>query len=173
MKERLILWFAQGFGSGRLPVSPGTAGSAVGILWFALLVTAKSPTIYFLGITLSIPVSIWLCGQGEKILRQTDPGSIVMDEIIAIPISFSGWLLALISKDKTWPDVEYFFTSPKWPMTFAIFIAFRIVDIGKPWPVRQSQRLRGGVGVTIDDVLAAFYVNVFVLLTWWFRPNWF
>ena len=36
----------------------------------------------------------------------------------------------------------------------------------KPWPVRQSQALPGGWGITIDDVLAAFYVNVLVLLVY-------
>ena len=42
--------------------------------------------------------------------------------------------------------------------------AFCFFDVAKPWPVYQSQSLPGGWGVTIDDVLAAFYVNLVVLL---------
>ena len=43
---------------------------------------------------------------------------------------------------------------------------FRFFDIAKPWPVRQSQVLPGGWGITIDDVLAAVYVNGVVLLVY-------
>ena len=47
----------------------------------------------------------------------------------------------------------------------AVFAAFRFFDVLKPWPVRQSQRLPGGWGVTMDDVLAALYVNLLAALT--------
>jgi phosphatidylglycerophosphatase A len=45
-----------------------------------------------------------------------------------------------------------------------VFAAFRFFDVAKPWPVRQSQALPGGWGITVDDFLAAFYVNAVVLL---------
>jgi phosphatidylglycerophosphatase A len=45
-------------------------------------------------------------------------------------------------------------------------VACRVFDIAKPWPVRQSQSLPGGWGITIDDVLAGLYVNVVVLLVY-------
>jgi phosphatidylglycerophosphatase A len=45
-----------------------------------------------------------------------------------------------------------------------VFVAFRLFDVWKPWPVRQSQTLAGGWGVTIDDALAAVYVNVVVVV---------
>jgi phosphatidylglycerophosphatase A len=173
MKARLILWLAQGFGSGRVPVSPGTAGSAVGLLWFAVLLSAESPIIYCVGTLLGIVLSFFICGAGEKILKQKDPGSIVMDEIIAIPICFAGWLAVLFFRTRQWPMVEYFFSAPNWPTTLAVFVFFRIFDIAKPWPVRQSQSLPGGIGVTMDDVLAAVYVNGVILLVAWIKPHWF
>ncbi len=173
MKERFIVWLAQGFGSGRVPVTPGTAGSAVGLLWFAVLLAVGSPFIFCLGVLLSIPLSFFLCGAGEEILKQKDPGSIVMDEIIAIPICFAGWLALLFFRKNIWPTPEYFFTAPNWPITLAVFVFFRIFDIAKPWPVRQSQSLPGGIGVTTDDVLAAGYVNVVILLAAWMKPEWF
>jgi phosphatidylglycerophosphatase A len=168
-----ILWLAQGFGSGRIPFGPGTFGSIVGLFWFALLLCAKSPAVFVLGICLSIPLSVWLSASAEKILGKTDPGSIVIDEIIAIPLCFGTWLAHIYARQESWPGAEYFFSSPKWPITLAVFILFRVFDIAKPWPVRSSQKLPGGWGVTMDDVLAAVYVNVVVCLVAWFKPGWF
>ena len=51
-------------------------------------------------------------------------------------------------------------------MTLGVFALFRFFDVLKPWPVQQSQSLPGGWGVTIDDVLAAIYVNLAVLLVY-------
>jgi phosphatidylglycerophosphatase A len=168
----LKLFLAQGFGVGRIPIMPGTFGSLVGLLWFAALLAVRSPIAYFVGIVVSIPISASLCGAAEKILKQHDPGSIVMDEIIAIPLSFVSWTLIIYSKG-SWPSAEYFFTAPHWPTTVAVFILFRIFDIAKPWPVRQSQKLYGGWGVTADDVLAAVYVNIVILVVWMLKPAWF
>jgi phosphatidylglycerophosphatase A len=65
--------------------------------------------------------------------------------------------------------VSYFFVE-RWPTLIGIFILFRIFDILKPWPVKGSQKMRGGWGVTIDDVLAAVYVNIVVLPSLVFWP---
>jgi phosphatidylglycerophosphatase A len=164
MRNGIILWLAQGFGVGRITFAPGTFGSLVGLMWFWILLLPKSPLIFILGICASIFISVWLCGSGEKILNQSDPGSIVMDEIIAVPICFGSWLALLFFKKGVWPAPEYFFSEKNWLMTIGIFILFRIFDVAKPWPVKQSQSLPGGWGVTVDDVLAALYVNVVVLI---------
>jgi len=164
MPSKFILWLAQGFGAGRIPFAPGTFGSVVGLVWFWILLLPKSPLVFLLGIVASIFVSAWLCGVGEKILNERDPGSIVMDEIIAIPICFGGWLGVLFFKNNFWPVPEYFFSGKTVIMTIGVFLLFRLFDIAKPWPVKQSQNLPGGWGVTIDDVLAAVYVNIVVLL---------
>ena len=161
---QFILWLAQGFGVGRLPWAPGTFGSLVGLLWFWILLLANSPLFFLVGILASIFISVRLCGTGEKILNERDPGSIVMDEIIAIPICFGGWLGWLYFKNDFWPGPEYFFSGKTALMTLGIFALFRLFDIAKPWPVKQSQNLPGGWGVTIDDVLAAVYVNLVVAL---------
>jgi phosphatidylglycerophosphatase A len=54
----------------------------------------------------------------------------------------------------------WFLTEGRWKITLAILFAFRVFDILKPWPVGRSQRLPGGWGVTVDDILAAIYVAV-------------
>ena len=112
-KSEITIWLAQGFGVGRIPFAPGTFGSVVGLVWFLILLLPKSPLFFVLGIVASIFVSVWLCGAGEKILNQRDPGSIVMDEIIAIPICFGSWLAFLFFQKGFWPAPEYFFSENK------------------------------------------------------------
>ena len=159
----LLLWLAQGFGIGRIPVAPGTFGSVVGLLWFAELLLTGNLWLFTIGCLIGVVLSVWLCGVGEKILKAKDPGSIVFDEIAAIPICFIGWIGVHISKTGAFPTLEYFFSKQNILPVLGVFAAFRFFDVLKPWPVRQSQSLPGGWGVTVDDTLAAVYVNVVVL----------
>jgi phosphatidylglycerophosphatase A len=157
----MILWLAQGFGIGRIPFAPGTFGSLVGLIWFAILVTTGNYWIYLAGTLAGLLLSVWVCGAAEKILKQTDPSSVVLDEIVAMPICF---LPIVTQASRTaWPAVEWFFSGGPLLWTVVIFALFRFFDIAKPWPVRQSQRLPGGWGVTVDDVLAAAYVAIITL----------
>ena len=159
LRDKLLLWIAQGFGIGRIPFAPGTFGSVLGVLWFVLLVLSGSVWVLAGGIIAGVAASVWLCGEAERILGKTDPGCVVLDEIIAIPICFLTWT-ALAAPGTALPPAAFFFEQGTWPITAGVFLAFRFFDILKPWPVRQSQSLHGGWGVTIDDVLAAVYVNV-------------
>ena len=159
------LWIAQGFGVGRIPVAPGTFGSLVGMLWFGLLLMPHSLWFFAAGTIAGVALSVWLCDVAEKALGQKDPGSVVLDEIAALPVCFLAWVGILLWKTGgSLPPFTYFFSAQNWPFTLGIFVACRFFDIAKPWPVRQSQSLPGGWGITIDDVLAAVYVNVVVLL---------
>ena len=160
MKNNFILWIAQGFGVGRIPFAAGTFGSLVGLLWFVVLLLPGNVCWCVVGAGAGIFLSVWLCGSSERILNQTDPGSVVLDEIIAVPLCFLVWIGEFLARHGAIPGPWYFFHRDTWPLTLAVFAAFRFFDIVKPWPVRQSQRLPGGWGVTMDDVLAALYVNV-------------
>lgn len=161
--SRFLLWLAQGFGIGRIPLAPGTFGSLLGVLWFLVLLLPGNLWVFLAGTVFGLALSVRVCGAGERILKQKDPGSIVFDEIAAVPICFVGWLAVVLSNTGAMPSPEYFFTKPRWAMTLGVFAAFRLFDVIKPWPVRGSQRLPGGWGVTVDDALAAVYVNVLVL----------
>lgn len=163
------LWIAQGFGLGRIPFAPGTFGSLLGLTWFALLLCARSELIFALGTLAGIALSVWLCGEGERILKQHDPGSVVLDEIAAMPVCFAGWLVATGGGHGPWPAPSYFFSAAHWSETFGVFALFRVFDVLKPWPVRQSQSLHGGWGITVDDLLAAAYVNLVVCLLFQLR----
>jgi phosphatidylglycerophosphatase A len=154
------VFIAQGFGVGRIPFAPGTFGSFAALLWFALLVWCGNFWIYVAGLLASIPVSVWLCHEAEKALGETDPSSVVLDEIIAIPFCFLPWVIRLWREQGAMPVLADFFSGRALWYTLGLVVLFRLFDIWKPWPVRQSQRLPGGWGVTIDDLLAAIYVAI-------------
>ena len=163
-KDELSLWLAQGFDIGRIPVAPGTFGSLVGVLWFALLLVPASFGLYLLGTLLGLAASVKFCGEAERILGESDPGSVVLDEIAAIPICFLPWVVLELWRLKSMPSVETFFSGRGLWVSVSIYVLFRVFDIWKPWPVRQSQNLPGGWGVTADDVLAAIYVGALSVL---------
>src|SRR5439155_1869464 len=140
----MILWIAQGFGVGRIPFAPGTFGSAVGLLWVLVLVMTANLWVYFAGIVLGIALSVWLSGEAEKILKQTDPASVVLDEIAAMPVCFLAWVAKDCIRKGQMPEPESFFSSQNWLRTLLVFILFRVFDILKPWPVGKSQKLPGG-----------------------------
>ena len=160
--NRLLLWIAQGFGLGRLPVAPGTFGSLAGLLWFGLLLLTKGWFGFAIGTLAGLASSVWLCGLGEKVLARKDPGSVVLDEIAAMPVCFVGWLAVVVWKTGAWPGPGYF--AAHGLLTVTVFVLFRLFDVVKPWPVRQSQSLPGGWGITVDDALAAVYVNAVMLV---------
>jgi len=158
------LWIAQGLGVGRIPMAPGTFGSILGLGWFSLLLATGHLWSFTLGTLFGLATSIWLCGFAENFLREKDPSSVVLDEIVAMPVCFGSWLGVHLWNTGTIPHLDFLFLKTNWLLMLVVFVAFRLFDIWKPWPVRQSQSLPGGWGITIDDVLAAIYVNLLVLL---------
>ena len=60
------------------------------------------------------------------------------------------------------PGPARFFQLAALPGTLGVLALFRLFDIWKPWPVRQSQALPGGWGVVVDDLLAALYAALLV-----------
>lgn len=161
--DQFVVWVAQGFGVGRLKPAPGTWGSLLGLGWTALLLLPESFLAYVIGVLIGIGLSVWICGRAEILLGEKDPGSVVLDEIAAVPVCF---LLAEFVLCRL-PHGNHLKTSDLWEdgiwgmwPTLVLFLSFRLFDIWKPWPVRQSQSLPGGWGVTVDDLLAALYVNL-------------
>ena len=163
------LFVAQGLGVGLIPFAPGTFGSFLGLVWFAMLVATGNFWAYLAGAIEGIAFSIWLCDDAEKILGETDPGSVVLDEVIAIPFCFMPWVASEWFAHGALLSVEFFFTGRALWLTLGLVVLFRVFDIWKPWPIRQIQRLPGGWGVTVDDLLAAVYVAILsvVILRWW------
>ena len=160
--NRVILFIAQGLGTGLSPKAPGTIGTFLGLPLLILLLLPKSLPFFVLMMLATSIASVYFCTKAEIILEQRDPVSVVIDEIIAVPVCFSGWVTAIYFSTGKMPDWSYFFSSENVMWSVGIVLLFRIFDIAKPWPIGQSQELPNGWGVTIDDLLAAIYVNVIV-----------
>jgi len=136
-------------GAGYAPLAPGTAGSAVGLLLFWPL--SRLP---FAG-QAAITVAVFLLGTLAAThvatrLGLKDPGIVVVDEVVG------QWISLLLL--------------PLTPVTIAAgFLLFRVLDVVKPWPARDFERLPGGFGIMADDVMAGVYANLLVrigLLVW-------
>jgi len=161
--NRFILFVAQGLGTGRSRVAPGTVGTLLGVPLFILLMLPGSFALFVCSLLVLSVASVWFCGRAETILKLRDPGSVVIDEIVAVPLCFCGWVSSLYFSNGSMPGWTYFFGEKTWYLSVVIVLLFRLFDIVKPWPIGPSQALPGGWGVTIDDLLAALYVNLVIL----------
>ncbi len=163
--SKLLVFIAEGFGVGRIPFAPGTFGTLLGFVLLAVLLLPASLWFFLSGMIVAIGISIVACGEAEKALGVHDPGSVVVDEIVAVPVCCAGWLMLEWRRSGEFPGIPDIFAPGKILLLAGVFFLFRVFDIWKPWPVNGSQRLPGGWGVTADDVLAAGYVNLALI---WF-----
>ena len=144
--------FVSFFFLGKLPVAPGTFGSAGALILaylineyvadfagFLLLILAA--IMYYIG----LQIAPWCEEKYGK-----DPGVYVIDEVIGymIPIGF----LILLGVD---------LTNNIWILSF---LAFRIFDVLKIWPAKDLEKMDGGHGIILDDVAAGFQTLIFILL---------
>ncbi|MBK1879819.1 phosphatidylglycerophosphatase A family protein [Pelagicoccus mobilis] len=127
--------------------APGTWGSLMGLVFYVAFISHLTDFAAALLLAVLSYVSIGICGEAEKRLQKVDPGEIILDEFVAMPICFIG-LSAYGSH----------------PMFFWIvaagFALFRFFDIVKPLGIKKLQRYHGGFGVVADDVAAALIVAV-------------
>ncbi len=138
-------FLAFGFGAGLSPYAPGTVGTLVAFPLFFLL-RGLDPVMYFSLVAALYAAGVWFCDIAGKSLGVPDHGGIVWDEIVA-------FLLVL-----------HF--SPPTLLGYALaFSLFRLFDIWKPFPIRYADRhIHGGFGVMFDDLLAAIYAVVCLLI---------
>ncbi len=140
---------ATGAGSGYAPFAPGTAGSLVGLLLFWPL--SRLPFAGQVGVTVALfLVGTLAAAHLARRLGLKDPGIVVVDEVVG------QWVSLLLL--------------PLTPLTVVLgFLLFRLLDVLKPWPARDFERLPGGWGIMADDVMAGIYANLLVrvgLLVW-------
>jgi phosphatidylglycerophosphatase A len=152
--DKLALFIAEGFGVGRIPFAPGTFGTLLGFVWIYLLLLPRSLPIYIAGIVLGFFLAVWLGAWGEKVAGKKDPGSIVIDEITALPLAFLPAVLVYSSTGNI-PPLYLYFTGKliAWPIL--TFVLFRFFDIAKPLGIARVQNIPGGLGLVLDDFLAA------------------
>jgi phosphatidylglycerophosphatase A len=126
---------------GYVPVAPGTFGSAVGLAVFYVVRHQGTRTVEAATIVVLLAIGIWAAGEAERHFGRIDPGPVVIDEVVGmlitiafIPVNLAGAILG--------------------------FVIFRLLDIVKPWPARRLERLPGGSGVVLDDVMVGIYGNL-------------
>lgn len=142
--DRVALMVATVFGVGYAPWAPGSAGSACGlVLWAAGLgpLWAWSPLAAGALFAALAVLALWAAGRAERVLEVRDSPSIVIDEVAGMVLTLAG-------------------NPGRWWWLAAGFLAFRLFDIVKPFPVRRLERLPGGLGVVADDLAAAVYANI-------------
>ena len=142
-----VHFLAFGFGAGLLPRAPGTFGSLVGALaaWW-LLELPLAARVAVVGAVIAF--GVWICGESARRLNRHDDQRIVFDEI-------AGMLLTSLA------------VAEKSLLALAlVFVFFRVFDILKPWPIRDvDHSLKGGLGIMLDDLIAAVYAAVCVVTT--------
>ncbi|NNE66356.1 MAG: phosphatidylglycerophosphatase A [Pyrinomonadaceae bacterium] len=149
-------------GVGYLPLAPGTWGSAVGVLIYLAAVQLAfqykivSPAVCF-AITSIVFVAFaliafWASSRTAESLGGKDPQIVVVDEVLGQLVTFL--------------FVPFTFS---WKLILAGFVLFRLFDIWKPYPVKEFEKLPGGIGICADDIVAGIYagtclavLNVFV-----------
>ena len=153
-------FIALGFGSGLAPVAPGTFGTVAAVALYALLAPLLPPIAIAL---LAVPLfflGIWACGVTGRHLGAMDHGAMVWDEIVAfLPLCAFSIMVSdtlsgagkAASGTLTWVG--------------AAFVLFRLFDVWKPFPIRHfERRLKGGFGVMFDDLVAAAYAYVVLMV---------
>jgi phosphatidylglycerophosphatase A len=127
---------------GRKLPAPGTWGSVAGVAYFWILFPAIGWGGNLAVSALAAWLAVGLCGEAEIRLNKKDPGEVILDEFVAIPLCFLGWhsIVAVM---------------PVWAALLAGFALFRLFDIAKPLGISKLQRLPGGWGVVVDDLAAA------------------
>lgn len=132
-----------GFGSGLVPVAPGTFGTLAAIpLW--LLMADLAFIVQCAVIVFAAFVGIYFCAKTADDLGAHDHGAIVWDE-------FVGYWVAMM------------FAPSGWGWVLVGFLLFRFFDILKPWPIRVlDKKVHGGFGIMVDDVLAGVFAGVVI-----------
>ncbi|QTS83689.1 phosphatidylglycerophosphatase A family protein [Coxiella endosymbiont of Amblyomma nuttalli] len=142
-------FIACGFGIGAIPWVPGTFGTLVGVILY-LLLSRLSLLIYCVVTLFLFILGVIISDITNQRFNTSDHSAVVWDEIV-------GFLIVMIAIPKT----GYFI--------LAGFFLFRIFDIWKPWPIQLLEKnLKGGLGVMIDDVIAALYTWIVLMIRVYF-----
>lgn len=144
------LMFGFGFGSGLSPKAPGTVGTLLGLLLFIPLLMWSELAAWIV-CALGLFFGSLICGKSADYIKVHDHGGIVWDEFVGI------WLVLLVLPVQSW---SYW---------LAAFVAFRVFDIWKPWPIKTiDETVSGGFGIMLDDVLAAVFAIIVIWIAFLF-----
>jgi phosphatidylglycerophosphatase A len=141
--RKTALLLSSWFGSGLMPIAPGTFGT--------LAAVPPAIIIYYFGTVPSvisliviIPLAVWTSNVTQKLLGKDDPSEIVIDEV-------AGFFVTVFLLPFSW-------------LSFTLgFLLFRVFDILKPFPIGIiDKKIKGGTGIVLDDIVAGIYANICV-----------
>ncbi len=142
--QRLRFWLATWFGCGLVPRAPGTMGS-LGAVPLYLVVRPLGLDAVALVALLLTGVGIWAAQHVADARKLHDPQIVVIDEV-------AGMFVTLLGARDDW----------RW--IIAGFVLFRLLDVWKPWPARQAERIHpAGWGIVLDDVFAGAWGALILL----------
>ena len=156
LSDRAAVTLGTFFGTGFWPWGPGTAGSVAAVLLYLAFRPALSGMWLLVSAAVLFLPSVWAATECERIFGTTDPGKVVVDEVIGQAITLS--VIPAASR-----------MASGWHLWLAGFILFRVLDITKPFPIRRLERLPGGWGIITDDALAGIYGAIVLGLVIHFR----
>ena len=136
-------FLGSGFYTGYIPFASGTFGSIAGLLIY-YIPGFENPLIIIPAIIIFSLYGIYAGSRFEKLYGK-DPAECTIDEVVGM------WISLLFLPKELWISV-------------VVFIIWRIFDIIKPYPARQLERLKGGLGIMIDDIVSSLYVLLIVHL---------
>lgn len=128
--------------------APGTNGTLLGLALYTVLFFQAGFVASVLLTLILVSLAILMCDEGERRLQKRDPGEIILDEVVAIPVCFLGLAPTMAASGYVWLYM------------LAGFALFRFFDILKPFGINRLQQYSGGIGVVLDDLAAAVAVNL-------------
>jgi len=157
-KDFWINFFSTGFFlSYLIPYVPGLMGGILGI-GFALLLNSLPIYLKIIISILLILIGIPLCTQAEKILNKgKDPQNVVFDEIIGIQFTSIWFNLA--------QKISIF--SLSLPLWLLLLLIYGFFDALEPFPIKRIEKLFGGWGIVLDDLMAGVYTIIILFLILW------
>ena len=150
--ERIALVLATWFGFGLVPFASGTFGTLAAVPLILVLERLGIRSNVMM-LVVAVLIAVWSSGQTQALLKKKDPSEVVVDEV-------AGFLLTVALLPYTW-------------LSLCLgFFLFRFFDVLKPFPIKHLEKLKGGFGIVMDDLLAGLYavggtwIILFVIEKW-------
>jgi phosphatidylglycerophosphatase A len=138
---------------GFFPIAPGTAGSVAALALYAMVRWVGEPSFESVIIAMVFAAGVWASTRTEVVLGTSDPGPVVIDEVLGmlltlawLPLSLTGVIVGLVM--------------------------FRILDVVKPFPAGRLEHAPRGWGIMLDDAMAGVYGQLALRLCIWLLPAW-
>ena len=147
---------ASGFGLGWLPLAPGSWGSLLPAIIFALVSYFNASSLLIIVVMAALAaagsvVCVKCAPASIEATGDTDPNEVVADEIAGQAVTFA--LAGAFLSGPIW-----------WAPAWGGFLLFRLFDVIKPCPARRLEKLPQGWGILADDLFAGLYAAIALVL---------